>query len=137
MADEKYQSAFISAIIKAPLSAANFAGLIIIATAIWTTRGSDLEKIGTRMAAAERTREAYVPRVDALVAANQLQDERISAMSEAIRQIRQVDDVRDAAQAKAVSDILTKLGDIREDLATIKATIARDGVPLPRLQPQR
>lgn len=62
--------------------------------------------------AAERQR-TYGPRIDGLERDNQVQGERIQNLSLAA-----------ADQRKVAADILTILGNIREDMATVKARLA-------------
>lgn len=111
--------------------------LALFGTGSWfmSNQTARIDDLARRMRVVEDRGIVYVPRIEALIQANTLQDERIGNMSDAIRQMRSSASDQIAVQSKVNADILAKLGDIREDLATIKATIARDGVPLPRLQP--
>lgn len=78
-------------------------------------------EVERRLIASEQRGTVYVPRLEALLASNQLQDERISNMAAAIAQIRQVGEEGSSNQNRVNTEILSKMGDVRESVARIEA----------------
>lgn len=67
------------------------------------------------LAVIEARAARYIPVVDSLAASQSVQDERIGNLSDAVKDIRRTN-----------SEVLTQLGGIREDMASVKA---RMGLP--------
>ena len=78
-------------------------------------------EVERRLIASEQRGMVYVPRLEALLASNQLQDERISNMAAAVAQIRQVGAEGSSNQNRVNTEILSKMGDVRESVARIEA----------------
>lgn len=88
------------------------ATVIPIASLVWYMAASNAEM--RRDIATLQAREAsYAPKVDALAKSNDVQDERIGNIADAVRGIQRVN-----------AEMLSQIGGVREDLAGIKARIA-------------
>lgn len=121
MTDDKQQNALIKAMIASPVSTFNTALLLVMTVWVYAQRVADLDRLGARLKVVEEMDVLYRPRIDAIERDNSLQTERIQNTAIAIAQMRSVNDQRDAATSKSQADILNALGNIHEDLATLKA----------------
>ena len=118
-------SPVVKAILAQPMAFIALTGLIASVVSFWQIRDNDITRIASSIAVIEQGRKENLPRLDALERFQIGQQSRMESMAAGIQQLRAANESTDAVQAKALNDILVKLGDVREAQARTSAIVER------------